>query len=277
MASSMPQQDFDDFGQYSPRALAHFVVAQNPSELLRLSVASNAIRQYLTDNEFRGLNVTATLARRCHQDPVPGALPQIDRFTTTSLTFTKPDEGSKFNKLLEILQPFNVPDWWNFAVVIAAQHEEATRVKDIIEAAGIYCYLSHGFPAPATRRRLSERHGLVVLVLYRLGAEIDRTPQVMVCLHPPPTDQVMRQALAIGAKSLVILAAIEDTTCLPVCRLMNTLRHFDCGNTFVPQRTVLPAGNQRLITVLPFSSLLLSWSISPPVVTFRFPTYDNFM
>lgn len=246
MASSMPPRNDDPFGQYNGkmRLLEEFVGNQEANDLVRLAVASRVLKNFLIENNFPRLNRSVIFARQSHEEVMPGAMPAVNCFTRASLLFSASDEGSRYLKMLDLLQAFNDnPFWLTFAVVLAKDHKEAQRVKTFIEASRIYVYLSHGHPAPATRRNIFRRNGLAVMVLYRLGGELDQIPEVMVCLQPPANELSFRQILAIGSRHLYMLPTLEEEHCLAACQLRNSMEEFNCRNTVMPHKTILPAGD----------------------------------
>ena len=236
MASSMP-------AKHSDNVLRSFIDSKEPNEALLLAVASPTIHNFLARSKFKKLNYTVFYARYCHDQPLPGHTRGVEQFTNASIRFSEPGEANVFNTMLSILRLFDEhPFWLCLGVVLAQDYQEAQRVRTFLEQANIFCYLSTGFPAPATRRRLFERDGLVVIILCRLGGELDYQPDVMVTLHPPSNLDDYANQLKIGAHELFNLCTIDEETSLRTCLLRNTMEEFAAGNDIMPRRVILPAG-----------------------------------
>ena len=276
MASALRPQPVDPFAKFlgMPFVLDKILKELDPNDVVCLAAASPVMKQYVTGLGYIDLDFSVQFARQSHEEPRPGQLRPVDCYTTAALRFTTSDEDGIFGKMLEILDRYNgIPEWLTFGVVIASCYDEALRAKVVIEEAGIYTKLCHGFPAPATRSRIFYRTGLAILLLYRLGGELDRLPDLMITLHPPSDGDTYLRQLSIGAKDVYNICTLEEGTSLAVCQLRNTMNRFNWLSNVQPRRTILPAGLTLNLFIICFKKLVLCCGSPVMLYITSFTTY----
>ena len=243
MAASLANKDADPFAKYKENVLEKFLERQNPNEVLIMAVASPAIRKFVVKQKFRHLDHTVMYARYAHEEAWPGHARTVQQVTQAHLYFAESDEVSVFLAMLTILRKFDdYPVFLTFAVVLAQDYNQAKKISDFLLQSGIFAYLSHGFPAPATRNRIYSRGGLAVMVLFRLGGELDRQPDVLISMQLPTDTATYQKQLKIGGRDHFNICSIEDNTCLTICQLRNTMSHFATDCAVMPTNIILPAG-----------------------------------
>ena len=243
MAASLANNDADPFAKYKEKVLEKFLERQDPNQLLIMAVASPAIRKWIVKQHYKPLDFSVLYARYAHEEPWPGHARTVQQFTNASLYFAEPDEVSLYLAMLAILRKFDdYPVFLTFAVVLAQDYNQAKNITDFLLRSGIYAYLSYGFPAPATRKRFFSRGGLAVMVLFRLGGELDRQPDVLISMQLPTDTATYQKQLKIGGRDHFNICSIEDNTCLTICQLRNTMSHFATDCAIMPTNIILPAG-----------------------------------
>ena len=243
MAASLANNDADPFAKYKEKVLEKFLERQDPNEVLIMAVASPAIRKFVVKQKFRHLDHTVMYARYAHEEPWPGHARTVQQFTNAFLYFAESDEVSVYLAMLAILQKFdNYPVFLTFAVVLAQDYHQAKKMTEFLLRSGIYAYLSYGFPAPATRKRIFSRGGLAVIVTFRLGGEFDRQPDVVISMQLPTDSATYQKQLKIGGRDHFNVCSIQENTCLKICQLRNTMKRFATNCAILPTNIILPAG-----------------------------------
>ena len=243
MALALATDNTDPFAKYKDNVLEKFLERQDPNEVLIMAVASPAIRKFVVKQKFRHLDHTVMYARYAHEEPWPGHARTVQQFTQAHLYFAESDEVSIFLAMLSILRKFDdYPVFLTFAVVLAQDYNQAIKITDFLMRSGIFAQLSYGFPAPATRNRLYRRGGLAVMVLFRLGGELDRQPDVMISMQLPTDSATYQKQLQIGARDHFNIGDINEATCLKICQLRNTMIRFATDCAILPTNIILPAG-----------------------------------
>ena len=245
MASAISHKLIDTFDTFS--GMRHifdkFLEGLEPRDVLNLATASPVMRAYIKSVNFPKLDHCATYARGFHTRNDIQLYGPVDCFTTAALRFTASEEDKIFGEMLQILSNQDIyPKWHTLAVVIAANLQEALRAQTCIKQAGMFAYVSHGFPCRSTRERIHSTTGLCVLILYRLGGELFHRPYLMITLHPPRDLESYIQHLAIGAKRMHTICTLEMRDCLAVCQIWNHMETFNCPSEKNPSEAIVPAG-----------------------------------
>jgi hypothetical protein len=205
-------------------------------DIQRLASASPFLRTYVEAKKYLKLPQEVRFYRRPHSfDPAFLDWPMRLPFTTSGLVYTRREEDHVFAKMLQLLGPHNDHKFWNtFAVVLAVDFKQAGRAATYLEAHGIITKVSHGFPSPGTRRELFQHDELVVLIVYTMGGEFERYPEVMINLQPAANIYKYVQELSVGAMNHYTLCTLEMRSCEAVSAIRAFFRRFEVGNLMNP-------------------------------------------